>query len=101
MRRLAAIVIVVAVVMAVLAVDYDRAVPMPVSNADANSDAADPDLDAFRDDHWFVAAVRRTGKCRHRQERNKKKRKQSILHDTLFGWGRSASDTRRMHAWYS
>jgi hypothetical protein len=56
---------------------------MPVSVTDANSDAADPDFDVFRDDHWFVAGVRRTGKCRHGQKRNNEKRKQSILHGTL------------------
>ncbi|MGA3309060.1 MAG: hypothetical protein ABSD08_10650 [Xanthobacteraceae bacterium] len=64
----------VAIVMVVVVV------PMPVSLTDPNSDAADPDIGAFRDDHWFVADVRRTGKCRHRQERNKKKGKHSILH---------------------
>jgi hypothetical protein len=57
---------VVAIVMVVVVV-----VPMPVSLTDPNSDAADPDIGAFRDDHWFVADVQRTGKCRHRQERNK------------------------------
>jgi hypothetical protein len=46
-------------------------VPMPVSFTDPNSDAADPDIGAFRDDHWFVADVQRTGKCRHRQERHR------------------------------
>jgi hypothetical protein len=90
MRWLAVIAIVVAVVM-VLAVEYDSVVPMPVLVTDANSDAADPDIDAFRDDHWFVADVQRTGQCRHGHERNKKKRKQNILHGTLFGWGRSTS----------
>lgn len=77
-------------VVVVASVEHNRrcaVVPMPVSLTDTNSDAAaaDPDFDACRDDHWFVAAVQRTGKCRHRQERNKKKGKQSILHDTLFG----------------
>ena len=91
MRRLAAVVIaVVAMVMAVVPVEHDSGV-MPVPVTDANSDAADPDIDVFRDDHWFVAGVQRTGKCRHGHERNKKKRKQSILHGTLFGWGRSTS----------
>jgi hypothetical protein len=50
-------------------------VPMPVSLTDPNSDAAGD----FRDDHWFVADIQRTGKCRYRQERNKKKGKNSIL----------------------
>jgi hypothetical protein len=67
------------------------AVPMPVPLTDVNSDAADPDIDGLRDDHWFVAGVRGTGKCRHRQEWNNKKRKQSILHGTLLGWGRTTS----------
>jgi hypothetical protein len=81
---------------AVLPVEHDNVVTMmPVSHTDANSDSdaahPDPDFDALRDDHWFVAGVRRTGKCRHRQEWNDKKRKQSILHGTLLGWGRSTS----------
>jgi hypothetical protein len=71
-------------------IDVDR-VPMPVTLTDPNSDAAGPDLGAFRDDHRFVARVQRTGKCRHRQKRNKKKGKHSILHDILLGWGRSTS----------
>ena len=57
MRLLAAVAIVVAMVMAVLSVEYDSVITMPVSVADANSDAADPDIDAFRDDHWFGADV--------------------------------------------
>jgi hypothetical protein len=86
MRWSATVVIVMVVV--VLSVEHDirsAVVPMPVSPTDSNSDAADPDIDALRDDHWFVPDVRRAGKCRHRQERNKKKGKQDILHDTLFG----------------
>ncbi len=59
-------------------------IPMPVSLADANADVADLNCDVFRDDHWFVAGAQRTGKCRHGQERNNKKGKQRILHDTLF-----------------
>jgi hypothetical protein len=90
MRWLAAVVVVIVVV---FWLDHDRCdvVPMPVSHTDANSNGADADFDAFRDDHWFVADVQRTGNCRHRQDRNKKKRKHSILHGTLFGWGRSTS----------
>jgi len=93
MRWLAAIAIVVAMVMVVvLPVEHDSVVTMmAMSVTDANSDATDPDFDAFRDDHWFGAGVRRTGKCRHRQERNNKKSEQSILHSTLLGWGRSTS----------
>jgi hypothetical protein len=41
-------------------------VPMPVSLTDPNSDAADPDICAFRDDDGFVADVQSTSKCRHR-----------------------------------
>jgi hypothetical protein len=43
-------------------------VPMPVSLADANTDAdvANLNSDVFRDDHWFVASAQRAGKCRHR-----------------------------------
>jgi len=60
---------VVAVAM-VLSVDHDRydVMPVPVSHTDANSNATDADFDAFRDDHWFVAGVQRTGNCRHRQD---------------------------------
>jgi len=67
---------VVAIVMVVVpSVGHIEAsmVPMPMSLTDLNSDAADPDIGAFREDHWFVADVQRTGKCRHRQERNKNK----------------------------
>ena len=56
-------------------------VPVPVSFANSNSKAANSDIGAFRDDHWFVADVQRTGKCRHRQKRNKKKGKHSSLYD--------------------
>jgi hypothetical protein len=89
---LAAAAIVVAVVMVVLSVERDRVVPMPVSVTDANPDAADIDTDTFWDNHWLVAGVRGSAKCRHRQHRKKKKKGgQSILHDgTLFGWGHSA-----------
>lgn len=103
MRWLAAVAIAVAMVMVMLSVEHDSVVPMPVSvtNADANSDAADPDLNAFRDDHWFVAGVHRTGKCRHRQKRNKKKGEHSVPHDgTLFGWGLYVPTPVRMRAWY-
>jgi hypothetical protein len=63
-----------------------KMVPVPVSLTDPNSDAADSDIGAFRDDHWFVADVQRTGKCRHRQNRNKKKSKHSSLQ--TFSWMR-------------
>ena len=96
MRLLAAVAIVVAMVMVVLSVEHDRrcgVVPMPVPFTDANSNATNPDLDAFGDDHWFGARVRRTGECRHRQERNKKKGEQSILHGTLSRLGTLRPDT--------
>ena len=64
---------------------------MPVSLTDPNSDAAGD----FRDDHWFVADIQRTGKCRHRQERNKKKSKNSILHGIFLGWDARRPDARQ------
>jgi hypothetical protein len=92
---LIAIAIAVLIVMlAALAVDHDAVVPMPVPLTALNPDAADPNLDVFRDDHWVVADVHRTGKRRHRQEWNETKDKHSILgilHGTLFDWGRSMS----------
>jgi hypothetical protein len=92
MRWLAAVVIVM-VMVTVVSVEHDSVIPMPVSVTDMNSNAAYPDIDAFRDDHRFVADIQRTGKYRHRQERNKKKGKHSILHGTLFGWGLHVPDT--------
>jgi hypothetical protein len=89
MRRLVAIVAVV-MVMAVPSGGHIEVtmVPMPMPVADVNSHRADSDFDVFRYDYWFVAGVRRSGKCRHGQKRNNEKGKQSILHDTtLFGWG--------------
>ena len=71
-------------------------VPMPVSDTDANSDWTDSDFDVFRDDRRFVAGVQRTGKCRHSQERNNKKGKQDILHDTLFWLARPLAPIDRM-----
>jgi hypothetical protein len=71
-----------------------RMVPMAVSLADPNSDAADSDIGAFRDDHWFIADAQRIGKRRHRQERNKKKGKHSILHGILLRSGRQLSDVQ-------
>jgi len=41
-------------------------VPMPVPIAVANTDIANLNSDAFRDDHWFVADAQGAGKCRHR-----------------------------------
>ena len=66
-------------------------VPMPMSL----TDPADPDIGDFRDDHWFVADIQRTGKRRHRQERNKKKGKHSILHGILLGWDARRPDARQ------
>jgi hypothetical protein len=64
---------------------------MPVSLTDPNSDAAGD----FRDDHWFVAGIQRTGKCRHSQERNEKKGKHSILHGILLEWDARRPDARQ------
>jgi hypothetical protein len=58
--------IIVEVVMSSGAHIKARMVPMSVSLTDPNSDASDPNIDVFRDDNWFVADVRRAGKCRHR-----------------------------------
>jgi hypothetical protein len=98
LRRLAAVAVLIAIVIVIvvgaIAVDHDVVVAMPVSIAAVNSDAANPDIDVFRDDHRVIAGVHRTGKCRHCQEWNKTKSKHSILgilHGTLFGWGRSTS----------
>jgi len=70
-----------------------KMIPMSASLTDPNSDAANSDIGAFRDDHWFVADVQRTGECGHRQNRNKEKSIHNILHDVLLGW-----DVRRSHA---
>jgi hypothetical protein len=85
---------VVAIVMVVVpSVGHIEAstVRMPVSLTDPNSDAAGD----FRDDHWFVTDIQRTGKCRHRQERNKKKGKHSILHGIFLGWDARRPDGRQ------
>jgi hypothetical protein len=81
-RRFVLAVVVVAIVMvAVSSIGHIKAstrmVLVPASLTDSNSDAADSDIGAFRNDHWFVADVQRTGKGRHRQKRNKKKGKRS------------------------
>jgi hypothetical protein len=101
-RWLAAVAIVVVVVMVVmLSVEHDSVIAMLVSVTDAESDAADIHIDTFRDDHWLVAGVQGSRKCRHRQHRNKKKGEQSILHDgTLIGLGTlSVPIHARMPAW--
>jgi hypothetical protein len=103
MRRLVAIVAVV-MVMAVPSGGHIEVtmVPMPMPVADVNSHRADSDFDVFRYDYWFVAGVRRSGKCRHGQKRNNEKGKQSILHDTtLFGWGFYVPMPARMRACYT
>ena len=69
---------------------------------DPNSDAANSDIGAFRDDHWFVAGAQKIGKRRHRQERNKKKGQHSILHGILPQVGTLLSPMfGRMRALYS
>jgi hypothetical protein len=80
MRRLAAIVVVV--VMVVHA--DDSVIPMPVPVADVNSDRTHSDFDVFCHDRRLIAGVRRTGKCRHGQERNSEQGKQSIPHNTTL-----------------
>jgi hypothetical protein len=71
---LAAIVMAIVMVMAVSRGHVEvTMVPMPVSLADAKADIADLNSDFFRYDHWFVAGAQRADKCRHREERNKKK----------------------------
>jgi hypothetical protein len=101
-------VVVVAIVMVVVSSiahikTSTRMVPVPMSFADPNSDAPDSDIGAFREDHWFVADVQRTGKCRHRQKRNKKKGKHSSsVHDVLLGGTTLAVPMLgRMRPWYS
>jgi hypothetical protein len=65
---------------------------MPVMPTDINSDAADPDIGAFRDDHRSVADNQRTGKCWHRQQPNKKKASKAFFMAlSLFGWRRFTS----------
>jgi hypothetical protein len=78
-----------------------KMVPVPVSLTDPNSDAADSDIGAFRKDNWFVADVQRTGKCRHRQKRNKKQGKHSSLHDVLLGWTLAVPMLGRVRPRYS
>jgi hypothetical protein len=67
-----------------------KMVPVPVSLTDPNSDAADSDIGAFRDDHWFVADVQRTGKCRHRQN-GTRNRANTVVFMTFSWVGRSPS----------
>jgi hypothetical protein len=81
------VVIVTGVAVSLFAHIEASVIPISVSLTDPNPDATDSDFGAFRDDNWFVADVRRTGKCRHGQERNKKKSKHSILHDILLEAG--------------
>jgi hypothetical protein len=105
-RRFILAVVVVAIVMVVVSTiahikASTRMVPVPMSFADSNSNAADSDIGAFRDDHWFVADVQRTGKYRHRQKRNKKKGKHSSLHDVLLDETLAVPMLGRMRLWYS
>jgi hypothetical protein len=75
-------------------------VPMPVPVTDVNSDRTHSDFDVFSHDHRLIAGVRRTGKCRHGQERNSEQGKQSILHDSTFSldWGPFGPIPVRMRA---
>ena len=82
------------VMVVVFAADHDAVASMPISLTAANPDPADSDMDVLRDDDRFIAGIHRTGKGRHRQERDETKNKHGIfgiLHGTLFGWGRSMS----------
>jgi hypothetical protein len=94
-RRSAAVVVSILIVMVVVfAADHDAVASMPISLTAANPDPADSDMDVLRDDDRFIAGIHRTGKGRHRQERDETKNKHGIfgiLHGTLFGWGRSMS----------
>ena len=77
-------------------------VPMPVSLANPNSDAADPDIGAFGDDYWFVAAGQRTGKRRHRQGAGPRKKANANFFMTLsFVGTHSVPLSGRVLAWYS
>jgi hypothetical protein len=98
-------VVVVAIVIVVSSIAHiktsTRMVPVPMSFADSNTNAADSDIGAFRDDHWFVADVQRTGKYRHRKKRNKKKRKHTSLHDVLLDETLAVPMLGRMRVWRS
>jgi hypothetical protein len=83
MRQLAVIVAVVVMM-----------VPMPVPVTDVNADGADADFHVFSDDGWLVSGVRRSGKCRHDQERNGQKGEQSILHNNSLWLGTLTSRRR-------
>ena len=73
LHLLTAVVIVTEVAVSWFAHIQAGMVPISVLLTDPNPDAAHSDFGAFRDDNRFVADVRRTGKCRYGQERNKKK----------------------------
>ena len=96
-HRSAAVVVSILIVMVVV---LAAVVSMPVSLTAVNPDATDSDMDVFRDDDRVIAGVHRTGKGRHRQERNETKNKHGIfgiLHGTLS----SVGDTRRPDASYN
>jgi hypothetical protein len=98
--RSAAVVVSILIVMVAVLADHDAVVSMPVSLTAADPHATDSDMDVFRDDDRFIAGVHRTGKGRHRQERNETKNKHGIfgiLHGTLS----SVGDTRRPDASYN
>ena len=87
-------------ILIVMVVVLAAVVSMPVSLTAVNPDATDSDMDVFRDDDRVIAGVHRTGKGRHRQERNETKNKHGIfgiLHGTLS----SVGDTRRPDASYN
>ena len=88
---LTVVVIVTGVVVSSFAHIQASTVPISVSLTDPNPDAADFDFGAFRDDNPFVADVRRTGKCRHGQERNNKKGNTAFFMTLSSKLGRSPS----------
>jgi hypothetical protein len=102
-RFILAMVVVAIVMVAVSSIGHIKASArmVPVSFTDPNSDAADSDIGTFRNDNWFVADVQRTGKCRHCQNRNKKKSKHSSLHDVLLDETLAVPMLGRMRHWYS
>ena len=88
---LTVVVIVAGVTVSLFAHIKASVIPILVSLTDPNPDATDSDFGAFRDDNWFVADVRRTGKCRHGQERNKKRANTAFFMTFSQGLGRSQS----------
>ena len=66
-----------------------RMVPMAVSLTDPNSDAADSDIGAFRDDHWFVADAQKSANTGI--VRSGTRKRANIAFFMAFSSGRDAS----------